>query len=127
MAQGMRVRRAAEWQDRFDRFHQAGTSVARFCRDEGVSVSSFYLWRRKLGQRRPSRGGPLRRDTAAQPRQGSFVPVRVIGGLNLDRQMTAELPGGMRLTIPLADPQALQVAIAALVRADAEHAGGSSC
>jgi hypothetical protein len=46
--------------------------------------------------------------------------------------MTAELPGGTRLVIPVADPGALQVAIAALAQADAdradtERAGGRSC
>jgi hypothetical protein len=44
-------------------------------------------------------------DAPAQPRQGSFVPVRMLGGLNFGGQMTmtAELSGGTRLLIPVAD------------------------
>jgi transposase-like protein len=127
MALGMRVRKAAEWQARFDRFRQGAASVARFCRDEGVSVTSFYLWRRKLRPRGSLSKARIQEDSVAPPPQGSFVPVRVIGGLNTDRQMTAQLPGGTRLEIPLGDPQVLQVAITALVRADAECAGGGAC
>lgn len=127
MVQWMRVQKATEWRERFDRFRRAGTSVARFCRDEGLSVSSFYFWRRKLGQRRPSNREQFPRDANRQPRQGSFVPVRVIGGGNSEGQVAAQLPGGTRLEIPVADPQTLQIAIAALVRADAERAGGVPC
>jgi transposase-like protein len=128
MAQGMRGEKAAEWRERFDRFHRSGTSVAQFCRDEGISAPSFYSWRRKLGRKAAASAGSFRNaGVVAESRHGSFVPVRVLGGLNLSGQITAELPGGTRLTIPLSDPQALQVAITALVRGDAERAGGSSC
>ena len=128
MAQGMRAEKAAEWQQRMERFRRAATSVAQFCYDEGISTPSFYIWRRKLRQGGGS--APVRRQvpkTAAKPRKGSFVPVRVVGGSHLDGHMTAELTGGMRLSIPLADPGALRTAIGALVRADAEHAGDTSC
>jgi transposase-like protein len=128
MAQRMRGEKAAEWRERFDRFHRSGTSVAQFCRDEGISAPSFYNWRRKLGRKAAARAGSFRNGVvAAEPRRGSFVPVRVLGGLSVDGQMTAQLPGGTRLQIPLADPQTIQIAIAALVRADAERAGGVSC
>lgn len=128
MAQGMRGEKAAEWRERFDRFHRSGTSVAQFCRDEGISAPSFYNWRRKLGRKAAAGAGSFRNaGVVAESRQGSFVPVRVLGGMNLGGQITAELPGGTRLAIPLSDPQALQVAITALVRGDAEQAGGSSC
>lgn len=138
-AHGMRVEKVAEWQARFERFHQARTSIAQFCRDEGISTPSFYIWRRKLQQMPTSRRG-ARRNTrgpqgsrarlASEPQRSRFVPVRVLeGGVNLcgPTAMTAELPGGTRLTIPVAGPEALQLAIAALVRADAEQAGARAC
>ena len=62
-------------------------------------------------------------------RDGSFAPVRVVGDVNFGGQLTltAELRGGTRLTIPLAGPETLQLAIAALVEADAERAGDRPC
>ena len=106
MAHGMQMEKAAQWRERFHRFHRAGTSITRFCRREGISATAFYLWRRKL---RPEPAAGVGRshqeDAPAQPRQGSFVPVRMLGGLNFGGQMTmtAELPGGTRLLIPVAD------------------------
>lgn len=136
-----RTDKVAEWQERFARFHRSGTSIAQFCHDEGVSTPSFYVWRRKLRQKKPaaagsSGAGRLTAGSAAagqsvqgQPRQGSFVPVRVLSDVNFGGQltMTAELRGGTRLTIPLAGPETLQLAIAALVGADAERAGDRPC
>jgi transposase-like protein len=135
-----RAEKVAEWQKRLARFHRSGTSIAQFCHDEGVSTPSFYVWRRKL-RRRPaaassSGAGRLTAGSAAagqsvqgQPRQGSFVPVRVLSDVNFGGQltMTAELRGGTRLTIPLAGPEMLQLAIAALVGADAERVGDRPC
>jgi hypothetical protein len=53
----------------------------------------------------------------------------VVGNANFGGQltMTAELRGGTRLTIPLGGPETLQLAIAALVGADAERAGDRPC
>ena len=135
-----RAEKVAEWQQRLARFHRSGTSIAQFCYDEGVSTPSFYVWRRKL-RRRPaaasaSGAGRLTAGSAVagqsvqgQPRQGIFVPVRVLGDVNSGGQLTmiAELRGGTRLTIPLAGPETLQLAIAALVGADAERAGDRPC
>ncbi|HZL28529.1 MAG TPA: hypothetical protein VFC39_18545, partial [Acidobacteriaceae bacterium] len=140
-----RAEKVTEWQERLARFQRSGTSIAQFCRDEGVSPPSFYIWRRKL-RRKPAAAGssgsgrltaksPVagqviqRRGVQEQPRQGSFVPVRVVGDVNFGGQltMTAELRGGTRLTIPLAGPETLQLAIAALVGADAERAGDRPC
>jgi hypothetical protein len=135
-----RAAKVVEWQERFARFDRSGTSIAQFCYDEGVSTPSFYIWRRKLRRKAAaatargasrltagSAGGG--QSVQGQPRQGSFVPLRVVGDVNFGGQltMTAELRGGTRLTIPLAGPDALRLAIAALVGADAERAGDRPC
>ena len=140
MATGSRAEKVVEWQERLARFDRSGTSIAQFCRDEGVSPPSFYIWRRKLRRRPAAAGssgtGRLTAKSAVagqgvqgQPRQGSFVPVRVLGDVNFHGQltMTAELQGGTRFTIPLAGPETLQLAIAALVQADAERPGDRPC
>ncbi len=70
------------------------------------------------------------RDRAFKDSPGrGFVPVRVLSDVNFGGQltMTAELRGGTRLTIPLAGPEMLQLAIAALVGADAERVGDRPC
>ena len=36
------------WRDRFERFGDSPHTVAAFCRREGVSVPSFYYWKRQL-------------------------------------------------------------------------------
>lgn len=37
-----------EWTTRLQRFQENPSSVAAFCRTEGVSSASFYLWKRRL-------------------------------------------------------------------------------
>ena len=37
-----------EWIARLKRFQEKPTSVHAFCRTEGISTASFYLWRRRL-------------------------------------------------------------------------------
>jgi hypothetical protein len=37
-----------EWAARLQRFQENPSSVAAFCRVEGVSSASFYLWKRRL-------------------------------------------------------------------------------
>jgi hypothetical protein len=89
------------WLDRLARFDSAGLSTAQFCAAEGVSLASFYLWKRRLNQQ------PLRTaDPADAPR---LLPVRLAAATPLE----LILPGGAVLRVgPGADPAAL----AALLR-----------
>ena len=105
-------RKLAEWRGRFERFRRSGLSVIRFCLDEKVSVPSYYQWRKKLAAR-----------SAASPGvAAAFAPVRLVGAATV----AAWLPGGTRLEIPLGDTRVMQLAIEALVRADASPSQGSS-
>jgi len=124
MAGGARLRKETEWRERLTRFARAGRSIVDFCLDEGVSTPSFYSWRKRLS----ADGNTWPRSTAASEsrgaRQGSFAAVRVTGH---DGSLIASLRGGTRLDIPLADGYAVRLVIEALVRADAEQAGGHPC
>lgn len=40
----------AAWVDRLQRFAVSGLSAAQFCAQEGVSLPSFYSWKRRLGR-----------------------------------------------------------------------------
>ncbi len=114
MARSVDVRKVAEWEARFERFQRVGKSVTWFCRREGVSVPSFYQWRKKLSSRSAC-------GSSATDQRGVFAPVRLVGAASL----TVRLPGGTRLEIPLGDPRALTLVIEALMRADGERAGRS--
>lgn len=49
-----RVRRSAsDWQDLVKRYDEGDRSRAAFCRAEGISTSTFALWQRKLGAKKP--------------------------------------------------------------------------
>lgn len=48
MKRGSDPAKVQRWHKRFARFRNCGQTVARFCRDEGISVPSFYLWKKKL-------------------------------------------------------------------------------
>lgn len=43
--------RTALWLDRLNRFSQSDQTVASFCASEGISVPSFYQWKRRLRPR----------------------------------------------------------------------------
>jgi hypothetical protein len=41
-------KKVREWTERFERFHRSQVTLAQFCRDEGVSMQSFYQWRKRV-------------------------------------------------------------------------------
>ncbi|MEZ6128936.1 MAG: hypothetical protein R3C59_09655 [Planctomycetaceae bacterium] len=111
--------RAVRWRQRLSRFECSELTVAEFCRLEGFSTASFYLWRRKL------------RDTELSDGP-AFVPVpldanqlsgsdRVSGN---DRQgLQIELPGGAVINVPSGmNNSATRELIAAVVQATAAEA-----
>jgi carbamoyl-phosphate synthase large subunit len=50
MVRALRSSKLAVWRERLRRFAGGESSVAEFCRQEGVSAPSFYLWRKRLGK-----------------------------------------------------------------------------
>ena len=48
MARSVDPERAGLWRERVARHSRSERSTADFCAAEGVSVASFYAWRRKL-------------------------------------------------------------------------------
>ena len=109
------------------RFARAGTSIVQFCDDEGVSTPSFYAWRRRLSADTDTRARANEVVDSCGGRHGPFAAVRVTGQSKGSSQITASLRGGTRLDIALADGDAVRAVIEALVRADAEQAGGRPC
>lgn len=48
MLSGWRLEKQQEWTNRFERFENSGSTVVAFCSGEGVSVPSFYYWKKKV-------------------------------------------------------------------------------
>ena len=64
---GTRIRRSAqEWSRILARFERGGQSHREFCEREGLAVSTFHCWRRRLGaaQREPPQLAPRLRAAA---------------------------------------------------------------
>jgi hypothetical protein len=100
--------RRAEWQDRFCRFRSSGLSVQQFCAEEGVSVATFYVWRKRL---------PDAQSHACMNPAASFASVRLVGG----GPLIAWLPGGTRLELPVHNPAAIELVLRVLIRVDGEQ------
>ena len=106
MFQSETIGREGVWRRRLERFQKAGLSVARFCRREGVSVPSFYQWRKRLGAvagRTPGQRQP------AEP--ATFLPVTLRAA-----HVEVRLPNGVRVQLPAGDDVALRVVIDAAGR-----------
>ena len=117
MVQSLRSRRAIAWQQRIQRFAGSGMTLERFCKEEGVSVSSFCRWRRSLAQQRTP---------ASDDEQTSvFQAVRVTP---TDAPVAIQLPGGTRVEVPTANLDAVRAVLGEILRHDAKLGrGGSRC
>ena len=119
MARTVDVKRWAAWRGRLERFGRSGLPVSRFCAAEGVSVASFYVWRKRVAAARITSAQPQAATGSGQ----AFAPVTLLGA----GAMTVELPGGTRLQIPTGNVAVLRAALEALAAADGRRsAGGSS-
>jgi transposase-like protein len=125
MARSMDSPKVLEWRRRLARFKDSRRSVVQFCRDEEVSVPSFYQWRKKLRQHTAAatetHGGERH---GASDSVAGFTRLRVVAS----PCVTVRLPGGTQLEVPTADPAVLRRTIRLLAQVDARRvAGGESC
>lgn len=132
MGHGPSPAKRAEWRRRLRRFVPAVETVAEFCDREGVSVASFYHWRRVLkGRTAGARnaipgGGAKSREPVSRL---SFVPVEItpvattvafpaspLAGPDASSTSRIEvlLPNGVRLLVPCDVPAAIRTVVAAL-------------
>ena len=99
----------AAWRGRLAKYRKSSLSVTEFCRQQGVSVPSFYQWRKRLsGNRDVVHAKPQKPSQAKTP---SFVPV----GVSPTAFAEIEFPNGLRVRIPASHPEALQQAIMAAI------------
>ena len=103
--------RRVAWKLRLREFDREDMTVAEFCRRAGVSVASFYQWRRKLKPATTPQSCVATRGRAVKG--PSFLPVAITGGAHVE----VWLPSGARLTVPGHDHEALRTVMAALLSA----------
>ena len=102
MNESARIANRQGWIERLDRFKRSNVTIAQFCRDEGVSVPSFYQWRKKLSAN----------SNALLPAQTRFLPVELAANSNAtssaqavssvarpDTFLSLDLPGGVRVRL----------------------------
>ena len=124
MARSMDSPKVLEWRRRLARFKDSRQSVVQFCRDEDVSVPSFYQWRKKLRQPTTALNGMHGALDEASDSVPGFARLRMVASPCL----TVRLPGGTQLDVPTADPDVLRRTIRMLAQVDARRvAGGESC
>jgi transposase len=67
-----------KWVERLERFAASNQTVAAFCTAEGVSLSNFYLWRRRLAKPTPPAVVPIR--VAPPPTPATPIEVALPSG-----------------------------------------------
>lgn len=119
------------WRGQLQRHQKANLSVALFCRQLGVSVVTFYYWKRRVheadsGTDSPgvTLGQPSRNPIAsAHGERANFVPVSVLdpgASTVLEIELTNTCVVRLRGAI---DPPLLQAAIAAAGQLDGSGQG----
>ncbi len=80
--------REAHWRKVVAEWGKSGLTQVAFCRDRGLSVSALRWWKRDLARRdaeRASRQRPKGRGDASPSSNARFLPVRVVGARDAQR------------------------------------------
>jgi len=104
--------RAALWAERIERLQRSGLTIAQFCSQEAINVSSFYQWKKKLAE-------PTVQSLDAASTSPRFVAVQVKQPLQTN-VATLRLPVGLSIELPSSLQQdAITQLIAACIKAAA--------
>lgn len=115
MVQSLSSGKAVAWRRRVRRFERLGMTVEGFCKEEGVSASTFYRWRQKLDERpAPASDGD---------RAPTFQAVRVTP---VDMAVAIQLPGGTKVEVPTANLDVMRAVLGELLQHDAKLDRGES-
>jgi len=111
----------AVWRERVRRQDASGLTIEQFCSQEGIARSKFHAWKRRF------RLADAAGQRPALPPPSSFLPVTVRllqQGPTEPPPIEAELPNGVRLRIPTADPR-LACRIIRTIAAAGTDSGGT--
>jgi hypothetical protein len=114
------------WRSQFQRQRTANLSIAEFCQRLGVSVTTFYYWRKRIdgaassvGRQAPAQR-PSQRPTTMAP---NFVPVSIVEpttGAELEIELANACVVRLRGSL---SPRLLRTAIKAAGQLDGSHQG----
>lgn len=105
-----------QWRTRFKRFDASGLSVTRFCQLEGISMPSFYQWRKRL------RASTVNSGDSGVP---TFLPVRITPSPLCVVEI--HLPNGTRICIPPEHSESLRIVIETASRLADEKPEADAC
>ncbi len=113
----------ALWRDRIGRQEASGLTIEQFCAQEGVARSKFHAWKRRFRLAEAAHQGPT------LPARSAFLPVTLHvlphghspGAPELP--IEADLPNGVLLRIPTADPRLACRIVRALAAAQTNSGG----
>ena len=110
-----------QWTERISRFRRGGQTVSAFCRSEGVSEASFYLWKRKLtpaGERtgkRSASSGPTSREPGSSRPASSHPAFQAVALTSLSPSATTvRLPRGIEIELG-SDPRVIEAVVKQLL------------
>jgi hypothetical protein len=127
-----REHRREWWRRQIARQKTANLSVAEFCRQLGVSITTFYYWKKRVDEVPPvrSRQVPVENSsrhltTTAGAAPSNFVPVSILEP-SAGTQLEIELTNACVLRLKgVIDPSLLQAAIMAAGRVDGSREGAN--
>lgn len=111
MSRGPDLAKRAAWRRRLREFDRGEDTVGDFCRRAGLSVATFYQWRRKLAPVAAPATSAAARGQAAK--KLSFLPVEITRRSGIE----VLLPGGARVMVPCHDHEAIRTVLASLLSA----------
>jgi hypothetical protein len=127
-----REERREWWSRQISRQQSGNLSVAEFCRQLGISVTTFYYWKRRVEEAPRTAPGlasaehPSQDPTAsARTAVADFVPVSILGpaaGTELEIELTNACVVRLKGVI---DPPLLQAAITAAGQLDGSREGSN--
>jgi hypothetical protein len=110
--------KVTEWRARLARHAGSGLSITRFCEAEGVSMPSFFNWRRRLagaGGARPIGEAVGAARNAGDTGQALFQPILIEASGR--RDVSIRLANGARLRLPAENVALVCAVVAALAGA----------
>ena len=126
-----REHRREWWRRQLARQESANLSVTEFCRQLGVSVTTFYYWKKRIHSASPTAPTPIsagytsRKMTAVGNAAANFVPVSILAPA-ASTELEIELTNACVVRLKGAvDPLLLQAAITAAGQLDGPNEGAN--
>ena len=117
MPRSSNAAKVQEWVERLEQFQSSGLTAAKFCEAEGVSLPSFYQWKRKLTA--PAKPAP-------KSTRGSAAFAAIELKPTASTTTTIRLPNGVTIEWG-GDSRVLEKWIQPLLERAVDSASGWSC